>query len=79
MTPTFLDTLDKGDMDALRTIRKSDLHNHALAGGNRALVSEWAGRDIAPVDRPLSSMAACLGRRSIGPALQRPGWSAESI
>jgi hypothetical protein len=57
MTPTFSDALKAGDVHALRAIPKSDLHNHALAGGHRALVSEWAGRDIAPLDQPLTSMA----------------------
>jgi len=54
---TFQNALKTGDIDAVRAIPKSDLHNHALAGGHRALVSEWAGRDIAPLDRPLASMA----------------------
>jgi Adenosine deaminase len=57
MTATFQDALKTGDVNARRTIPKSDLHNHALAGGHRALVSAWAGRDIAPLDRPLPSMA----------------------
>jgi adenosine deaminase len=57
MTTGFQDALKLGDVYALRAIPKSDLHNHAFAGGNRALVSEWAGQDIAPLDRPLASMA----------------------
>lgn len=56
MTTTFQDALKANDIHALRAIPKSDLHNHALAGGHRALVSEWAGRDVAPLDRPLASM-----------------------
>jgi adenosine deaminase len=57
MTTSFQHALKTADLAALRAIPKSDLHNHALAGGNRALVSEWAGQDIAPLDRPLTSMA----------------------
>jgi adenosine deaminase len=57
MTTGFQDALKTGDLNALRAIPKSDLHNHAVAGGHRGLVSEWAGRDIAPLDRPLASMA----------------------
>jgi hypothetical protein len=57
MIASFQDALHSGDIDAVRAIPKSDLHNHALAGGHRALVSQWAGRDIAPLDRPLASMA----------------------
>jgi adenosine deaminase len=57
MTTDFQNALKSGDVRALRAFPKSDLHNHAFAGGHRALVSEWAGRDIAPLDRPLASMA----------------------
>lgn len=49
--------LAAGDLDAIRRVPKSDLHNHFFLGGNRALVSEWAGKDIAPLDRKLGSMA----------------------
>jgi len=48
-------------LDALRSIPKSDLHNHAYAGGNREWVARVAGRDIAPLDRPLNSMAEMHG------------------
>jgi hypothetical protein len=57
MTTSLQEALNTGDLLALRAIPKSDLHNHACLGGNRALVSEWAGRDIAPLKRPLASMA----------------------
>lgn len=55
--PSFQAALARGDLDALRRFPKSDLHNHFFLGGNRALVSEWAGHDIAPLDRKLASMA----------------------
>jgi adenosine deaminase len=57
MTTSFQDALLAGDIGAIRAVPKSDLHNHALSGGHRALVSQWAGRDIAPLDRPIASMA----------------------
>jgi hypothetical protein len=57
MTTGLQDALKTGDLLALRAIPKSDLHNHSIGGGNRALVSEWAGRDIAPLKQPLASMA----------------------
>jgi len=57
MTTSFQDALKTGDLRALRAIPKSDLHNHSIGGGHPPLVSEWAGRDIAPLDRPLASMA----------------------
>ena len=53
----FQAALESGDLDAIRRVPKSDLHNHFFLGGNRALVSEWAGKDIAPLDRKLGSMA----------------------
>jgi adenosine deaminase len=53
----FQIALENGDLDAIRRIPKSDLHNHFFLGGNRALVSEWAGADITPLDHRLGSMA----------------------
>jgi len=53
----FQTALETGDLDAIRRIPKSDLHNHFFLGGNRALVSEWAGKDIAPLDHKLGCMA----------------------
>ena len=52
----FQTALGTGDLDAIRRVPKSDLHNHFFLGGNRALVSEWAGKDIAPLDHKLESM-----------------------
>jgi adenosine deaminase len=54
---SFQTALETGDLDAIRRIPKSDLHNHFFLGGNRALVSEWAGQDIGPLDHKLGSMA----------------------
>ena len=53
----FQAALETGDLDAIRRVPKSDLHNHFFLGGNRALVSEWAGKDIAPLDHKLGCMA----------------------
>jgi adenosine deaminase len=55
--PSFQAALARSDLEVLRRFPKSDLHNHFFLGGNRALVSEWAGYDIAPLDRKLASMA----------------------
>jgi adenosine deaminase len=54
---SFQAALEAGDLDVVRRVPKSDLHNHFFLGGNRALVSDWAGKDIAPLDRKLGSMA----------------------
>jgi adenosine deaminase len=53
----FQAALETGDLNAIRRVPKSDLHNHFFLGGNRALVSAWAGKDIAPLDHKLGSMA----------------------
>lgn len=49
--------LNTGHVAALRSVPKSDLHNHAYGGGNREWVARVMGRDIAPLKRPLGSMA----------------------
>jgi adenosine deaminase len=48
--------LDRG-LAGLRRCPKSDLHNHAIGGGSRSFIRERTGRDIAPLDRKLASMA----------------------
>jgi hypothetical protein len=53
----FQEALRTGNLEALRSIPKSDLHNHAFGGGNRAWIARTTGHDIAPLDLPLSSMA----------------------
>jgi len=57
MANPFIDALTRTDVDSIRRVPKSDLHNHFFAGGNRALVSTWAGTAIVPLDHKLSSMA----------------------
>jgi len=57
MSTEFQTALEAGDIDALRKVPKSDLHNHFVMGGGRAFIRERTGVDIAPLDRPLASMA----------------------
>ncbi|MGY8668230.1 hypothetical protein Q3C01_38500 [Bradyrhizobium sp. UFLA05-109] len=54
---SFQEALTTGDLEALRSFPKSDLHNHAFGGGNRAWIARMTGHDVAPLDRPLGSMA----------------------
>lgn len=54
---SFQNALRQGSLAALRCIPKSDLHNHAYAGGNREWVARETGRDIVPLVRPLKSMS----------------------
>jgi adenosine deaminase len=56
MMTAFQDALRAESLEALREIPKSDLHNHAYAGGNREWVARETGRDIAPLEQPLNSM-----------------------
>jgi adenosine deaminase len=49
--------LEAGDIGALRRVPKADLHNHFIMGGDRAFLRARTGRDIAPLERPLASMA----------------------
>ncbi len=68
------EALATGSLRALRSIPKSDLHNHAVGGGNRGWISRVTGRDIAPLDSPLHSMAEMhewVGRH-IGPLFDGP-------
>jgi hypothetical protein len=53
----FQIALETGDLEAIRRAPKSNLHNHFFLGGNRTLVSEWAGKDIVPLDQKLGCMA----------------------
>ncbi len=50
---SFQEALRIGSLKVLRLIPKSDLHNHAFCGGNRAWIAQMAGRDIAPLDHPV--------------------------
>ena len=71
---SFQEALKTDNLEALRLIPKGDLHNHAFGGGNRAWISDATGRDIAPVNRPLHSMAEMhewVGRH-IGPLFEGP-------
>jgi adenosine deaminase len=53
----FQEALRTHNLAALREVPKSDVHNHAYAGGNREWVARETGRDIVPLERPLNSMA----------------------
>ncbi len=53
---TFQQALVAGDVSALQKCPKSDLHNHAFAGGERKFVKQRTGHDIQPLQKPLQSM-----------------------
>ena len=52
----FESALATGDLNAIRRCPKSDLHNHAVLGGDRAFLLQRTGGDIAPLDHKLHSM-----------------------
>jgi adenosine deaminase len=57
MSNPFQTALEAGDLDAIRACPKSDLHVHAIMGGNRDFLRERTGRDVAPLEGVLDSMA----------------------
>lgn len=57
MTSAFQTALERGDLEGLRACPKADRHVHGIGGGSRQHLRERTGRDIAPVDRVLTSMA----------------------
>ena len=46
--PGFSDALLNGNLWSLRSVPKSDLHNHCLLGGKRTILEAHAGRKITP-------------------------------
>jgi adenosine deaminase len=63
----FQTALERGDRAALRACPKSDLHNHFILGGDRAFIAARTGRTIAPLNRPLASIA------------QMHAWASEAV
>lgn len=57
MDSAFQIALEAGDLVGLRACPKADRHVHGIGGGSRDYLRARTGRDIAPVDRVLSSMA----------------------
>jgi adenosine deaminase len=53
----FQTALREGDLAGLRACPKADLHVHGICGGSRSYLRDRSGRDIAPVEGVLGSMA----------------------
>lgn len=47
MSNDFITAIEKNDIETLRKIPKSDLHNHSTRGGNKKYIEDWAGKKIA--------------------------------
>jgi len=52
----FVTAVKSGDIEELRTIPKSDLHNHFILGGNRKYLKEKIGVNIPILTKKLKSM-----------------------
>ena len=52
----FIDALEQKSLEKLRSVPKSDLHNHFVLGGNRDYLYRKMGKRINPLIRRLSSM-----------------------
>ncbi|QTA37916.1 hypothetical protein JYK00_09395 [Thermosipho ferrireducens] len=55
-TKEFIEALEKRDVKKLRTIPKSDLHNHAILGGNLEYIENWIGRKIPKLTQRITSI-----------------------
>lgn len=52
----FIWALENNDIETIRQIPKSDLHNHFVLGGSRAYIKSRTGFDIWPITKPLFTM-----------------------
>ena len=53
---SFIEALRALDLEAIRKIPKSDLHNHFSHGGNREYIKKKTGHERLPITQPLKSM-----------------------
>mgnify|MGYP001047058035 CR=1 FL=1 len=56
MNQEFINALVNGDLETIRTIEKSDLHNHGTRGGNRRTIEKWAKFKIEPPSAKFSNL-----------------------
>ncbi|MGI6621213.1 MAG: adenosine deaminase [Bacillota bacterium] len=52
----FMDALEANDLDAVRQVPKSDLHNHFVLGGSREYIFRQTGIRMPSLDRTLHSI-----------------------
>jgi hypothetical protein len=77
MNEDFQQALKAEDLEAIRKIPKTDLHNHGLAGADPASVAAILGTKCTPLDHRLTSMAemhawASENLGNVDPRLSRP-------
>jgi adenosine deaminase len=56
MNEAFQQALKARDLESIRKVPKTDLHNHGVAGADPASVEAILGRRFAPLDHKLASM-----------------------
>lgn len=52
----FITALKQNDLQTLRSIPKTDFHNHFVLGGSRSYIKQKTGYDIRPIKEPINSM-----------------------
>ena len=70
----FRDALIRGDLAAVRSCPKADLHNHFVLGGSRAFLRRHTGREIRPLNQPIHSMDEMHAwyARNLGASFETP-------
>jgi hypothetical protein len=56
MNEAFQRAIKAEDLESIRKVPKTDLHNHGVAGADPASVEAILGRRFAPLDHKLTSM-----------------------
>ena len=70
----FIQALKQKDLEKVRALPKSDLHNHFVLGASRAYLRKMTGIQIDPIKRPLSSMDGmhAWNRENLGERFNTP-------
>lgn len=70
----FRDALIRGDLAAVRSCPKADLHNHFVLGGSRAFLRRHTGRETRPLNQPIHSMDEMHAwyARNLGASFETP-------
>lgn len=55
-TKQFIEALESKDIEKLRSIPKSDLHNHSILGGNLKYIEKWIGKKLPRLTKRITSI-----------------------
>jgi len=56
MKKEFIEALEGNNLEQLKTISKSDLHNHATRGGNITFIEKWSKSSITKPPQKFSDL-----------------------